>query len=198
MIEIRSEPSGATVDIAGFGTRTTPTFVMLSRSQSYIVHITKDGYKPVTTNLVAQIAASRATPDAGVMSVIGSAFDVASGGSWELCPDKLAVTLEAASPVQTAAAAAVSGPSQPKGAPATPPIVQTAPPIVASTPPASLPVPPTPSTLPAVPSPSPVLVDQLARLDRLLEQGVITKREHEILTAAALSSAAIAGATTAQ
>ncbi len=40
-----------------------------------------------------------------------------------------------------------------------------------------------------------VIAEQIARLDRLLEQGVITKREHEVLTALALSATAVAGAT---
>ena len=34
MVEIRTEPPGATVNIPGYGTRTTPTFIMLARGHS--------------------------------------------------------------------------------------------------------------------------------------------------------------------
>ena len=183
MVEIRSEPSGATVDISGFGTRTTPAFVMLSRSQSYTVRITKEGYKPLTTNIMAQLSAQRATPDIGVMSVLGSAVDAATGGSWELCPDKLAVNLETNTPIAPLAAAPTAGT----------PAVAPAPKVNASTPAAPI-AQSTPAAPPAAATASTVLAEQLARLDRLLAQGLITQQEYDLLAAAANSAAALVGA----
>lgn len=185
MVEIRTEPPGATVNIAGYETRTTPTFIMLARGHSHTVRIVKEGFKPFTTDLACQ----RASVDGGGSNTLGGMLDEASGAAWELNPSRLTVTLESTAPVAEKAAVAAAavaapdqaaGPAQPKGTPAvTPPI-------------AAKPQPP------AATEPSSVLAEQIARIDRLLEQGIITKREHEILTAAALSAAAVAGVTPAQ
>lgn len=184
MIEIRSEPAGATVSIAGYPTRTTPTFIMLARGHSHTVRISKEGFKPVATTLISQ----RGNADANSFNILANALDEASGAARELCPDRLTVKLESElATVGTTAGGSTSPPpngaaqSQTKGAArpasATPPIVQQPAPAAKSQTAAG-----------------PVLAEQIERIDRLLEQGVITQREHDILTAAALSAAALAGA----
>lgn len=183
LVEIRSEPAGATVTIAGYPTRTTPTFIMLARGHSHTVRLSKDGYKTVT----ATVSSLRGNADANSTNMLASALDAASGAAWELSPDRLTVQLEsdiatvgtAPAPV-TAPSAAGAGPAQAKG-PAAPPVAT--PPIVQQ---------PIPQTKPQTAA-GPVLAEQIARIDRLLEQGVITQREHDLLTAAALGAATLAG-----
>lgn len=181
MVEIRTEPPGATVNIAGYETRTTPTFIMLARDHSHTVRIAKDGFKPVTASLASQ----RATVGVDPSNVLGDTIDQVTGAAWELNPDRLTVTLESLSqPGATAVAAESTAPSAPSMQPKVSPSVAT-PPI------AQRPVP----ALPGAADRSAVIAEQIARLDRLLEQGVITKREHEVLTSLALSATAVAGAT---
>jgi hypothetical protein len=173
MVEIRTEPAGATVNIPGYATRTTPTFIMLARGHSHTVTLVKDGFKTVTTC----VASKRGVSDAS--NVIGGALDQASGAAWELNPDRLSVTLEpvAGAALASADAATVKTPATPPATAATPPIAQ-------------------PTLPPAVTDKPTIISEQIARLDKLLEQGVITKREHEILMAMALSATAVAGAPT--
>lgn len=185
LVEFRTEPAGASVTIPGYATRVTPAFMLLERNESHTVQITKEGFKPYTTTITAQLAPGRATPEPGVFSVLGSAIDAASGGSWELNPDKLTVKLE---PVSTPAAAPVASAVTLTATP------KAATPAAAQVP---APAPAAPAPVAAAPAPSDtkaVLADQLARLDKLLSQGVITQREHDLLTAAAISAAAMADA----
>lgn len=168
MVEIRTEPPGATVDIPGYPTRTTPTFIMLARGHSHTVTIAKDGFKTVTTDLTSK----RGTTDNS--NVLGDALDQASGAAWELNPDRLIVKLESLTAVASAAPAPASeAPAQAKGTPQEP--------ATATTDPAA--------------NTAAVLAEQLTRLNKLLEQGVITKREHEILVAMAHGATAVAGVT---
>ncbi|MFT3686794.1 MAG: PEGA domain-containing protein [Phycisphaerales bacterium] len=54
IIEIRSEPAGATVTIPGYETHTTPAFFVLQRGRSYTVTLSKDGYKTATADLTSR------------------------------------------------------------------------------------------------------------------------------------------------
>ncbi|HYC99938.1 MAG TPA: PEGA domain-containing protein [Phycisphaerales bacterium] len=189
MVEIRSEPPGATVEIAGYPTRTTPTFIMLARGHSHTVRILKDGFNPVTTNLMSQ--RNDAAINAG--NVLGNALDEASGAAWELCPSRLVVNLESAKP-GPANPLAGAAPS-PLGAAAGAPTAASKSPTTAAV--ATPPIVPRLAAQPTQPSTDEVttaLWKQIARLDRLLEQGVITRQEHQVLTAAAISAASVAGA----
>lgn len=189
MVEIRTEPPGATVSIAGYETRTTPTFIMLARGHPHTVRIFKDGFKPYTMDLASQ----RASVEGGASNTLGGMLDEASGAAWELSPSRLTVKLESTETVATTPAAsttdkAVAGaPVGPTADPARPKATPAATPPIAAKP-----------QPPAEMEPSAVLAEQIARIDRLLEQGIITQREHEILTAAAVSAAALAGVTPAQ
>lgn len=170
MVEVRSEPTGATVTVPGHGTRTTPTYLLLPRNQSHSVTLSKEGFKTMNVTITAQLAPSRATPEPGVLSVLGSAIDAASGGSWELKPDKLIVSMEpSVMPAGAAVAKSAKSPS--------PPLTTV----------------PAGAHEPLQADARSVLMEQIARIDSLLEQGVITPREHEILKAAAVGAAALAG-----
>jgi hypothetical protein len=182
LVEIRTEPAGAMVSIPGYETRTSPVFIMLARGHSHTVRIAKDGYKTVTANLMSQ----RSDATLNASNVLGSALDEASGAAWELCPNRLTVTLESDKADAPASSVATAG--GPRGAGATPPIVQR------PTTPAPPTIPPTPTPPAANPTDTQaVLAEQIARLDRLLEQGTITQREHDVLVAAAVSASAVAG-----
>jgi len=174
VVEIRSEPDGATVTIPGYEEKTTPAFVMLARGHTHTVRISKDGFKAVTADLISQKTAGG---DGGWVGVL----DTASGAAFELNPDRLTIKLE---PLTQPAAAIAAAPPPPAAQPAaTPPIASKAPAL----PPAA------PANEGAL-----VLAEQIARLDRLLSQGLITREEHQILVAAAQGAAAVAGVPTAQ
>ncbi|MDP1663074.1 MAG: PEGA domain-containing protein [Phycisphaerales bacterium] len=186
MVEIRSDPAGAKVSIAGYPARTTPTFIMLARGHSHTVRLSKDGYKDVTTTLTSQ----RGNADASNSNLLAAALDSASGAAFELYPDRLTVQLESAVPTVGTTVAAVTGAPPVTSSPS--PVKVAAVPAVATPPIVQQ---PTPTAKPQ-PASATVLAEQIARIDRLLEQGVITEREHDLLTAAALSAAALAGAGT--
>ncbi|HZW07182.1 MAG TPA: PEGA domain-containing protein [Phycisphaerales bacterium] len=188
MVEIRSEPPGATVEIAGYPTRTTPTFIMLARGHSHTVRLVKEGFKPVTTNVTSQ--RNDAAMNAG--NILGNALDEASGAAWELCPSRLVVALESADAPRANAVAAPA--SAPAGVAAAPPTALKAPVGTGVATPPIVPRPVVQTEQAPVGSPTAALAAQIARLDRLLEQGVITQQEHQLLTAAALSASAVAGA----
>jgi hypothetical protein len=172
VVEIRSEPAGATVTIPGYEKRTTPAFFVLQRGRSYTVTLNKDGYKTATADL-----ASRRATDGAAGTVIGKAIDEASGAAWELNPDKLNVALVALGEPKAVATAPAS--SDPKSEPA--------PAVAAQT--QTTPKPPTPTPQ----NGSTVVTDQVARLDKLLADGVISQREHDILVALAVSATTVAG-----
>jgi hypothetical protein len=196
IVTVNTDPVGATVEIPGQESKTTPAFFVLSRTQSQVLYIKKDGYKPQQVTLVAQVVPSRATPEAGVFSVLGSVVDVASGGCWELAPDKVTVTLEAVAGGGKAATAtaAATEPAKP-AAPATPVVTGATPPIVATTTPAPAPAPTdTAAAKPANPAMSAVTEYNLLRLDNLLKQGAISKDEYDVLRNMVLTTGTLAGA----
>lgn len=200
VVEVRSEPSGATVSIPGFDKRTTPAFLVLTRGQSYKVTVSKEGYKTVTTDLV-----SRRATDGVAGTALGNAIDEASGAAWELNPSKLTVTMEL---VGTAPSTTVASATTPTATPANPPATAPAATAAANQPkvgPATPPIgpsgaaPPTPAQAPGSQTGSAaVIAEQIARLDKLLADGVITQREHDFLLALAVSATTVAGAPASQ
>lgn len=199
VVTITSEPSGATVEIPGFGIKTTPAFFILPRTQGQTVWVTKEGYKPQQFTLVAQLVPSRATPEVGVMSVLGSVVDVAAGGSWEIAPDKLNVALVANTPAASTPVVATAEVKKTEPVPSTAPsanakvVVNPAtPPIVANE---AVKTAPAPVVVPSSASPEAkaALEYNLARLEHLYKEGLISKDEYELLKNSILAGGSLAG-----
>jgi maltose-binding protein MalE len=98
---VESEPSGArvTTNLDGVSCAATPCTFKIPRKSEFTVQITKDGYKPVNTQVTNQVANAGAAGMAGnvlVGGVIGIGVDAVSGAMLELKPNPLHVVLEKA------------------------------------------------------------------------------------------------------
>src|SRR5689334_4953946 len=75
---VESDPSGADVQLSTGLTCKTPCSLKVSRKDGFTVHVTKSGYEPIETHIVAQTANSGAAGMAGNVllgGLIGAAVD---------------------------------------------------------------------------------------------------------------------------
>lgn len=111
---IESEPPGADVRISGYGADgvdcRTPCTVTVKRKKPLLISIQRDGYEPVTANVVPAVAGAGAAGMAGNVvlgGLIGAGVDAWSGATKSLQPNPLKVSLvpltRPATPATTAA-----------------------------------------------------------------------------------------------
>jgi hypothetical protein len=113
-IEVRTDPSGATVVADGVVRGTTPCIVRLYRGRDATLEIRKAGYVSETVFITTRM-------DGDVMAkvfggaIVGGAFDLATGAAMKLAPDAITLSLrpggegDGAVGVAAGAAAAVGG-----------------------------------------------------------------------------------------
>lgn len=97
VLVIETEPSGASVTLnPGEIKCISPCSLSLKRKGNYMVQIEKEGYEPVQTQVLSQVAGAGAAGMAGNVllgGLIGAGVDAASGATKELKPNPLKVTL---------------------------------------------------------------------------------------------------------
>lgn len=107
VLVVETEPPGAEVSVSPNGYRcTSPCSLEVKRKHNYHVDIRKDGYEPISTDVLSQIAGAGAAGMAGnvlIGGLIGAAIDAGSGATRELKPNPLKVKLVplAPQPVET-------------------------------------------------------------------------------------------------
>lgn len=102
VLEIQSNPSGATAKLSTGHVCETPCAIKLPRRSEVEVAFSAPGYKPAkarVTNKVAQGGALGMAGNVVVGGVIGAGVDVASGAMLDLTPNPLVITLQPAQPV---------------------------------------------------------------------------------------------------
>jgi hypothetical protein len=111
VLVVESDPPGAAVTVNGT-TGSTPGTFKLRRKGDYVVTISKDGYEPVTVNVMHKVVAAGSAGMAGNIllgGLIGAAVDAGSGAMFDLVPNPIRVNLVArASSVSTAGAEPVA------------------------------------------------------------------------------------------
>ena len=96
---VESEPAGAEVVLSTGETCITPCTLKRKRKIEFTVSVTKDGYQPVETQVLSQIAKAGAAGMAGNVifgGIIGVGIDAGSGAMKELKPNPLQLKLEPA------------------------------------------------------------------------------------------------------
>lgn len=198
-VTIETTPSGAVVEVPGVGVYESPATVTLARNSSTSIWISKDGYVPQRVQLIAKLDADRATPRADIMSMLGSAVDMAAGGSWSLSPGEVKVTLKPragkAAPTEAVASKsdAVMAEPAPKMAakePVKQPTKETATASTAASAPGGTPT----EKVPSKPTMTQAMAENLARLERLHASGQLTDEEFAALKALVQATGVLAGA----
>ena len=122
VLVVETQPPGADVRInpAGMNCKT-PCSVELKRKRNYTLQIEREGYEPVTVNVLSEISGAGAAGMAGNVvlgGLIGVAVDAASGATKKLTPNPVTLTLvpvAAAAPVPAVAPAPAPAPeAEPK------------------------------------------------------------------------------------
>ncbi|MBB5015411.1 PEGA domain-containing protein [Rehaibacterium terrae] len=93
---VNSDPIGAKVTLSSGETCITPCTLKKKRKESFMVTVEKEGYEPVQTQIVSQVAGAGAAGMAGnvlVGGIIGVGVDAASGATKELKPNPLELKL---------------------------------------------------------------------------------------------------------
>lgn len=200
-VSIETTPPGAVVEVPGVGVFESPATVTLPRNSSTSIWISKDGYMPQRVQLIAKLDEERATPRVDIMSMLGSAVDLAAGGSWSLSPGEVKVTLkpragkvapvdavtnksDAAASEQVTKTAAKESAKDAKQ-----PVKETA---MASTTPTAAPS-ATPEKATPKPSMNQAMAENLARLERLHASGQLTDEEFATLKALVQATGVLAG-----
>jgi hypothetical protein len=107
VLVVESDPPGAAVNVSNGLTGSTPATFRLRRKGDYVVTISKDGYEPVTVNVLHKVGTAGSAGMAGnllVGGLIGAAVDAGSGAMFDLVPNPVRVNL-----VARAVSAAASG-----------------------------------------------------------------------------------------
>ena len=94
--EIESEPTGATVELSNGLSCVTPCGMELPRKHPFTATFSLDGYKPLTTEVVAKQAAAGTAGMAGnvlIGGLIGVVADSTSGAMKDLAPNPLIANL---------------------------------------------------------------------------------------------------------
>lgn len=92
-VPVKSEPSGANVNVNGKENHVTPVTLNLTRKTNYILIISKEGFKTAVVKITGQLnpllAGEFAVPGGSVLA----GADVVSGAGYDLKPDKVDVVL---------------------------------------------------------------------------------------------------------
>lgn len=94
---ITSVPTGAEVSLSNGLTCTTPCALTVKRRPGFVVTVSKEGHKTLTTNVVSQISGGGGAALAGNVllgGIVGAGVDGATGAMNELNPNPLHVVLE--------------------------------------------------------------------------------------------------------
>jgi hypothetical protein len=98
---VESDPIGADVSLSSGERCTTPCTLTKKRKDPFVVKVTKQGFEPVETQVLSQVAGGGAAGMAGnvlIGGLIGISVDAASGATKELKPNPLVVKLIATEP----------------------------------------------------------------------------------------------------
>lgn len=94
---VSSTPPGAQARTStGFTCDSTPCTFKMPRKDSFVVTVSKDGYKPVETQITPHVAGTGGAAFVGnavIGGVIGAGLDIYSGATMDLGPNPLNVTL---------------------------------------------------------------------------------------------------------
>lgn len=94
---ITSDPTGADISISNGLACQTPCALEVKRRPGFVVTVTKEGYKTVTTSVVSSISGGGGTAMAGNVllgGIIGAGVDASNGSMNELSPNPLHIVLE--------------------------------------------------------------------------------------------------------
>ncbi len=94
---ITSDPTGADIRISNGLACETPCALEIKRRPGFVVTVTKEGYKTVTTSVVSSISGGGGTAMAGNVllgGIIGAGVDASNGSMNELSPNPLHVVME--------------------------------------------------------------------------------------------------------
>lgn len=93
-IPMASSPEGATVEFHESGrTLTTPTSVKLKRKDSYVLTFSREGFESRQVELERSLRGGMLALDILFTGLVGVVVDAATGGWYELSPERLDVTL---------------------------------------------------------------------------------------------------------
>jgi hypothetical protein len=98
---VESDPIGADVSLSSGERCTTPCTLTKKRKDPFVVKVTKQGFEPVETQVLSQVAGGGAAGMAGnvlIGGLIGISVDAASGATKELKPNPLVLKLVATHP----------------------------------------------------------------------------------------------------
>ncbi len=93
---VESDPAGADIRLSTGQVGKTPTSFKLSRGDSLVVTISKEGYETVTVNVTPQVVGAGAAGMAGnvlVGGLIGAGVDALSGAMKDLKPNPVSVRM---------------------------------------------------------------------------------------------------------
>jgi len=96
VLVVNTDPPGAQVEISGEHACTSPCSVELKRKHDYHVKISKTGYEPVETDVMAQVTGAGAAGMAGnvlIGGLIGVGVDAMTGARKSLKPNPVEVHL---------------------------------------------------------------------------------------------------------
>lgn len=94
-VPISSSPTGAEVDIDGYYVGSTPTTVSITRKDSHLITLTKQGYEESVVRLNPQLSAAVAgNIIAG--GFVGWGVDAVTGSQYYLAPETVDVNLQPA------------------------------------------------------------------------------------------------------
>jgi hypothetical protein len=97
VLVVETQPPGADVRINPTGTNCkTPCSIELKRKRNYTLQIDRDGFEPVTVNVLSEISGAGAAGMAGNVilgGLIGVAVDAASGATKKLTPNPIKLNL---------------------------------------------------------------------------------------------------------
>ena len=91
-VPVSSDPMGATVNVDGTGSYTTPTVLNLQRKRGHILVFTKEGYKQETVTLLRVISGAVAG-NIILGGFIGWGVDALTGAQWKLVPENVNVVM---------------------------------------------------------------------------------------------------------
>ena len=97
VVEIRTEPAGATVRLDNGSTYTTPASVKLERKKDYVLSISKDGYQTQTVPLNS-VLSGWLVGNIVFGGLIGGGVDAISGAAYTLTPENISIALTPLAP----------------------------------------------------------------------------------------------------
>ncbi|MCQ2411934.1 MAG: PEGA domain-containing protein [Sphaerochaetaceae bacterium] len=92
-VTFSSDPSGATVKIDGAERGTTPTALVLRTDRTYVVEVSKEGYRPQIATISKNVKWGWQLVDFFVWPVIGNVVDFINADGYTLDPTNVVVYL---------------------------------------------------------------------------------------------------------